>query len=116
VIDAQVSDQDYLAMNSETPERIQLCEQMVAKGHAEDIAFRYAPAGPAHSLAYPRGWLLAAASTTPACTGSGICSDSPRRDDDGTPVTARRFLAVAKPGGDDDYFSFGFSHDERLVS
>ena len=38
------------------------------------------------------------------------------RDDDGTPVTARRFLAIAQPGGDDDYFSFGFSHEERQVA
>jgi len=38
-----------------------------------------------------------------------------RRDEDGTPLTARRFLAIAQPGGDDDYFSAGFSEEERQV-
>lgn len=46
---------------------------------------------------------------------AATCSNLPCRDDDGTPVTARRFLAVAKSGGDDDYFSFSFSHDARQV-
>lgn len=40
---------------------------------------------------------------------------SMRRDEDGTPLTARRFLAIAQPGGDDDYFSAGFSEEERQV-
>jgi Protein of unknown function (DUF1749) len=106
---AQVSDQDYLAMSSDTPDRIQLCERMVAEGHAEDIAFRYAPCLPcAQSCTFLQLERLQWA--------QGVaCSDVSCRDDDGTPVTARRFLAVAKPGDDDDYFSFGFSHDERQV-
>lgn len=43
----------------------------------------------------------------------GRAEDIAFRDDDGTPVTARRFLAIAKSGGDDDYFSIGFSHEQR---
>ena len=43
VVAAQVSDQDYLTMNSGTPDRIDLCERMVGEGRAEDVAFRYEP-------------------------------------------------------------------------
>lgn len=50
-----------------------------------------------------------------ACQKDYLHHVSMRRDEDGTPLTARRFLAIAQPGGDDDYFSAGFSEEERQV-
>lgn len=37
---AQLSDQDFQALNPETSDRVKLCEGMVADGRAEEIAFR----------------------------------------------------------------------------
>lgn len=37
---AQVSDRDWLATNSSTQQRLDLCRNMIDEGRAEDIAFR----------------------------------------------------------------------------
>lgn len=37
------------------------------------------------------------------------------RDDDGTPMTARRFRSLAGAGGDDDMFSDGFTEQQLQV-
>lgn len=72
ILQAPVSDREYLSMVGETEDRIHICKNMIKKGQGEDIAFR---------------------------------------DEDGTPVTARRFLSLATKGGDDDYFSSDFSRE-----
>ena len=37
------------------------------------------------------------------------------RDDDGTPITARRWLSLVSRGGDDDMFSSDFTAEELAV-
>ena len=77
VLQAPVSDQDWLATQPGTAERIAAARQMAEDGRGEEVAFR------AHDI-------------------------------DGAAMTARRWLSLAAPGGDDDMFSTHLS-EARLA-
>ena len=68
VLQAPVSDQEWLATQANTAQRIEVAERMAAEGRGEEVAFR-------------------------------------AFDVDGAAMTARRWLSLAVPGGDDDMFS-----------
>lgn len=76
VLQAPVSDVQWLATQPGTAERTQAARQLVAEGRGEEVAFR-------------------------------------ATDVDGAAMTARRWLSLAVPGGDDDMFSSTLS-DEQL--
>lgn len=78
ILQAPVSDQEYLKDKSSTARLLANAKEMVAEGHGEEIV--------------GRAWDLG-----------------------GTPVTARRFIALAERGGDDDMFSSYFSDQELQV-
>lgn len=68
VLQAPVSDPEWLATQAGTEERIATAQQMVEEGRGEEVAFR-------------------------------------ATDIDGAAMTARRWLSLAAPAGDDDMFS-----------
>ena len=68
VLQAPVSDVEWLSTQGSTEERVRLARAMMADGQGEEVAFR------AHEI-------------------------------DGAAITARRWLSLAAPGGDDDFFS-----------
>ncbi len=78
VLQAPVSDVEFLSLLPGTAERIERAAAMAAAGQGEEIAFR-------------------------------------ATDIDGAPMTARRWLSLACPGGDDDMFSSSLS-DEQLAA
>lgn len=78
VLQAPVSDAEWLATQPDTPQRTALARCMVAEGRGEEVAFR-------------------------------------ATDVDGAAMTARRWLSLAEPGGDDDMFSSSL-RDERLAA
>jgi pimeloyl-ACP methyl ester carboxylesterase len=75
VLQAPVSDSEWLASQPDTKERTALAWQMVAEGEGQEVAFRVF-------------------------------------ETDGAPMTARRWLSLAMPGGDDDMFSSSLSDDQ----
>lgn len=78
VLQAPVSDVEWLATQPDTAARLAAARRLVADGRGEDICFR------AHDV-------------------------------DGAPMTARRWLSLAEPGGDDDMFS-GSLTDPQLAA
>ena len=78
VLQAPVSDQEYLQGHDATPRLLAKAKAMVEEGRGEDIVGR----------------------------NSGLGS---------TPITARRFMALAERGGDDDMFSTYYSDEELAV-
>ena len=68
VLQAPVSDAEWLATQPDTAARVAAARELAAAGRGEEVAFR--------------AW-----------------------DVDGAPMTARRWLSLACPGGDDDMFS-----------
>ncbi|EFN58570.1 hypothetical protein CHLNCDRAFT_140723 [Chlorella variabilis] len=78
VLQAPVSDVEWLATQAGTEERVAAARRMAAEGRGEEVAFR-------------------------------------AFDIDGAAVTARRWLSLAAPGGDDDMFSSSLS-DAQLAA
>lgn len=75
VLQAPVSDVEWLATQPDTAARLAAARRLAADGRGEEIAFR-------------------------------------AFDVDGAPMTARRWLSLAEPGGDDDMFSRALTDDQ----